>query len=167
MDGVAAIETLSRFHLRHGTTTILPTTITAPWPEVMDALRAVADVCDRGVQMAPHSWRASGRAFCQPHKLGAQPPFNIEPTADRVAEAIATGCVRVVTIAPELEHSATAMQTFAHAGIRVSLGHTTTDHAGAERAICLVCAAGGTVGATHLFNAMSPIEGVVPVRSQP
>lgn len=27
MDGVAAIETLSRFHLGHGTTTILPTTI--------------------------------------------------------------------------------------------------------------------------------------------
>ncbi|MFT8346781.1 N-acetylglucosamine-6-phosphate deacetylase [Gluconobacter oxydans] len=163
MDGTAAIETLSRFHLAHGTTTILPTTITAPWADVMDALRAVAEVCDRGVQAGPriHGAHLEG-PFVSPHRLGAQPPFNIEPTAERVAEAIGTGCVRVVTIAPELEHSSTAMQTFARAGVRVSLGHTTTDHAGAERAICLVCAAGGTIGATHLFNAMSPIEGRRP-----
>ncbi|GBR46222.1 N-acetylglucosamine-6-phosphate deacetylase [Gluconobacter roseus] len=163
MDGVAAIETLSRFHLAHGTTTILPTTITAPWPEVMDALRAVAEVCDRGVQAGPriHGAHLEG-PFVSPHKLGAQPPFNIEPTTDRVAEAIATGCVRVVTIAPELEHAPTAMKAFAYAGVRVSLGHTTTDYDGAERAICLVCAAGGTIGATHLFNAMLPIEGRRP-----
>lgn len=29
MDGVEAIHTLSRFHARHGTTTLLPTTITS------------------------------------------------------------------------------------------------------------------------------------------
>ncbi len=163
MDGVAAIETLSRFHLRHGTTTILPTTITAPWAEVMDALRAVAAVHDRGVESGPriHGAHLEG-PFVSPHKLGAQPPFNIEPTPARVAEAISPGCVRVVTIAPELEHASAAMQTFARAGVRVSLGHTTTDHEGAERAICLVCATGGTVGATHLFNAMSPVEGRRP-----
>lgn len=163
MDGVAAIETLSRFHLAHGTTTILPTTITAPWQEVMDALRAVALVRDQGVQNGPriHGAHLEG-PFVSPHKLGAQPPFNIEPTPARVAEAIGAGCVRVVTIAPELEHSPAAMQSFARAGVRVSLGHTTTDYDGAERAICLVCAAGGTIGATHLFNAMSPIEGRRP-----
>ncbi|WP_082780140.1 N-acetylglucosamine-6-phosphate deacetylase [Gluconobacter albidus] len=163
MDGVAAIETLSRFHLGHGTTTILPTTITAPWPDVMAALRAVAEVSRRGVEDGPriHGAHLEG-PFVSPHKLGAQPPFNIEPTAERVAEAVATGCVRVVTIAPELEHAPTAMKAFAQAGVRVSLGHTTTDFEGAERALCLVCAAGGTVGGTHLFNAMSAIEGRRP-----
>ncbi|GBR66927.1 N-acetylglucosamine-6-phosphate deacetylase [Gluconobacter kanchanaburiensis NBRC 103587] len=163
MDGVAAIETLSRFHLRHGTTTILPTTITAPWSDVMNALRAVAEVCDRGLRDGPRIYGAHLEGpFVSPHKLGAQPPFTLEPTADHVTEAIGTGCVRVVTIAPELDHAPAAMKAFAQAGVRVSLGHTTTDHAGAERAICLVCAAGGTVGATHLFNAMSPIEGRRP-----
>ncbi len=129
----------------------------------MDALRAVATVHDRGVQNGPriHGAHLEG-PFVSPHKLGAQPPFNIEPTAGRVAEAVATGCVRVVTIAPELEHASAAMQAFAKAGVRVSLGHTTTDFEGTEKAICLVCAAGGTVGATHLFNAMSSIEGRRP-----
>ncbi|WP_175282573.1 N-acetylglucosamine-6-phosphate deacetylase [Gluconobacter morbifer] len=163
MDGVDAIETLSRFHLDHGTTTILPTTITAPWSDVMDTLRAVKEVCDRGIRNGPrvHGAHLEG-PFVSPHKLGAQPPFNIEPTPDRVVDAVGTGCVRIVTIAPELEHSENAMKSFARAGVRVSLGHTTTDYDGAERAICMVCAAGGTVGGTHLFNAMSPIEGRRP-----
>lgn len=163
MDGAAAIETLSRFHLAHGTTTILPTTITAPWVEVMGALRAVAEVRRGGLDAGPrvHGAHLEG-PFVSPHKLGAQPPFAIAPTPERVEAAIGTGCVRVVTSAPELEHAQSAMRAFARAGVRVSLGHTTTDHAGAERAICLVCAAGGTVGATHLFNAMSPIEGRRP-----
>lgn len=59
-----------------------------------------------------------------------------------MAEAIATGSVRVVTNTPELAHSISAMQTFACTGIRVSIGHIITDHAGAERDICLVCASG-------------------------
>lgn len=163
MDGADAIRTLSRFHMAHGTTTILPTTITAPWQDVMNALRAVAEVSQTGIDGGPrvHGAHLEG-PFVSPHKLGAQPPFNIAPTPDKVSEAIGTGCVRVVTLAPELEHAETAMRQFAQAGVRVSLGHTTTDYDGAQRAICVVCAAGGTIGATHLFNAMSPIEGRKP-----
>ncbi|GAN89519.1 N-acetylglucosamine-6-phosphate deacetylase [Gluconobacter frateurii M-2] len=163
MDGVEAIKTLARFHMAHGTTTILPTTITAPWSEVMAALKAVAEVCKNGIENGPriHGAHLEG-PFVSPHKLGAQPPFAIPPSPDKVQDAIATGCVRVVTLAPELEHAETAMRSFAQADVRVSLGHTTTDHDGAERAICLVCGAGGTIGATHLFNAMSPIEGRKP-----
>ena len=163
MDGVEAIETLARFHMAHGTTTILPTTITAPWNDVMSALWAVADVCKRGIENGPriHGAHLEG-PFVSPHKLGAQPPFAIPPFPEKVQDAIATGCVRVVTLAPELEHAESAMHSFAQANVRVSLGHTTTDHDGAERAICLVCGSGGTIGATHLFNAMSPIEGRKP-----
>ncbi|QQX90075.1 N-acetylglucosamine-6-phosphate deacetylase [Gluconobacter sphaericus] len=163
MDGADAIRKLSRFHMNHGTTTILPTTITAPWHEVMHALHAVAEVRKTGMEKGPriHGAHLEG-PFVSPHKLGAQPPFAIAPSPNRVAEAIGTGCVRVVTLAPELDHAETAMRQFAEAGVRVSLGHTTTDYAGTERAICVVCAAGGTIGATHLFNAMSPIEGRKP-----
>lgn len=163
MDGPDAIRTLSRFHMSHGTTTILPTTITAPWADVMAALCAIAEIHEAGVEKGPriHGAHLEG-PFVSPHKLGAQPPFAIAPSPDKVAEAIGTGCVRVVTLAPELDHTDTAIRQFAQAGVRVSLGHTTTDFEGAERAICQVCAAGGTVGATHMFNAMAPIEGRKP-----
>lgn len=163
MDGAAAIGRLSRFHLAHGTTTILPTTITRPWSDVMDALRAVAEVRRAGVPDGPdiHGAHLEG-PFVSPHKLGAQPPFAVAPHPDLVREVLETGIVRVVTLAPELEHAERAMRTFAGAGVRVSLGHMTADYAQTEQAICTICAAGGTVGATHLFNAMAPIEGRRP-----
>lgn len=129
----------------------------------MGALRAVAEVCGTGIGAGPvvHGAHLEG-PFVSPHKLGAQPPFAITPSPERVSEALATGVVRVVTLAPELEHAVTAIPAFARAGVRVSLGHTVTDYDGALRAICAVCAAGGTVGATHLFNAMAPVEGRRP-----
>lgn len=163
MDGAAAIETLARFHMTHGTTTILPTTITRPWPEVTEVLGIVADVMTRGLVNGPriHGVHLEG-PFINPHKLGAQPPFTIHPTAARVAEALAFNCIRVVTIAPELPEAEQAMATFAKAGVRVSFGHTLVDFEGAERAICTVCAAGGVAAGTHLFNAMPPIEGRRP-----
>ncbi|WP_367161212.1 N-acetylglucosamine-6-phosphate deacetylase (plasmid) [Kozakia baliensis] len=163
MDGVQAIEKLARFHLAHGTTTLLPTTITRPWADVMAALDAIATIMKTGVDGGPRIPGAHLEGpFVSPHKLGAQPPFAISPSPDRVAQILATDCVRVVTLAPELEHAESAIAAFSEAGVRVSLGHTTADYETAERAICAICAAGGTPGGTHLFNAMSSIEGRKP-----
>ncbi|GBQ85811.1 N-acetylglucosamine-6-phosphate deacetylase [Gluconacetobacter johannae DSM 13595] len=165
MDGVAAIRRLSRFHMAHGTTTILPTTITRPWPDVMDALRAVAEVrrdgFADGVGPAVHGAHLEG-PFVSPHRLGAQPPFAIAPDPAHVRAALEVGIVRVVTLAPELDHADTAIESFAAAGVRVSIGHTTAGFEQTEQAICRICSAGGTAGATHLFNAMGGIEGRRP-----
>lgn len=163
MDGTASIERLARFHLAHGTTTLLPTTITRPWPEVMAALHAVAEVTARGVAGGPriHGAHLEG-PFLSPHRLGAQPPFALAPAPALVAEALATGCVRVVTLAPELDHADSAIDAFAAAGVRVSLGHSTAGFDTAHAAICRICASGGVAGGTHLFNAMGGIEGRRP-----
>lgn len=163
MDGVQAIHTLALFHARHGTTTILPTTITSPWPDVMNALSAISEVIQTPIPQGPavHGAHLEG-PFVSPHKLGAQPPYAIAPTPERVAEVLVAGCVRVVTLAPELPHAHDAMQRFAQAGVRVSLGHTQAGYEQTEQAICQICNAGGTPGATHLFNAMAGIESRKP-----
>ncbi len=44
MDGAEGIRTMSRLHARHGTTTLLPTTMTNPWNRIMAALNAVAQI---------------------------------------------------------------------------------------------------------------------------
>ncbi|MFT8418286.1 MAG: amidohydrolase family protein [Acetobacter sp.] len=163
MEGVQAIHTLARFHARHGTTTILPTTITSPWPDVMGALAAIAEVTRTPIPLGPDVYGAHLEGpFVSPHKLGAQPPHAIAPTAERVQDVLAHGCVRVVTLAPELPHAQDAMQQFARAGVRVSLGHTLAGYEQTEQAICHICNAGGTTGATHLFNAMAGIESRKP-----
>ena len=163
MDGPAGVRAMARFHLRHGATTLFPTTITRPWPEVMDALRGVAEVCREGAPGGPDIPGAHLEGpFISPHRLGAQPPFAILPEPGRIAEALATGAVRLATLAPELPGAAAAMADFARAGVRVSLGHSAASFDCAAAALDTVRAAGGIGGGTHLFNAMGGIEGRSP-----
>ncbi len=161
MDGVAGVATLARFHLRHGTTTLLPTTITRPWDEVLAALAAIARVGEVAGGALVAGAHLEG-PFISPHRLGAQPPFAVLPTPGRVAAALAMEVVRAVTIAPELEGAGAAMARFAAAGVRVSLGHSTATFEQATAALDAVAAAGGVAGGTHLFNAMGGVEGRAP-----
>ncbi|ATU72950.1 N-acetylglucosamine-6-phosphate deacetylase [Gluconacetobacter sp. SXCC-1] len=163
MDGVDAIRHMALFHMAQGTTTLLPTTMTAPWSDIMDALYAVADVMRTGIHGGPSIPGAHLEGpFINPHRLGAQPPFTQVPGPARMTAVLRSGAVRVVTLAPEIEHADAAIQAFVNAGIRVNIGHTLADHDQTERAICLVCGPGGTVGGTHLFNAMPPIAARAP-----
>ncbi|WP_183480485.1 amidohydrolase family protein [Komagataeibacter kakiaceti] len=163
MDGVDAIHRMALFHMAHGTTTLLPTTITAPWNDIMAALHAVAEVMRTGITDGPEIAGAHLEGpFISPHRLGAQPPFALAPTPARVRAVIDTGAVRVVTLAPETDHAQTAIARFVQAGIGVSIGHTLADYELTERTLCRVCGAGGKVGGTHLFNAMPGIMARAP-----
>lgn len=163
MDGPAGVARLARFHLGHGTTTLLPTTLTRPWAEVLAALEGIAAARAEGVAGGALVAGAHLEGpFLNPGRLGAQPPFALLPAPDLVRAALATGAVRVVTIAPELEGAGAAMAAFARAGVRVSLGHSAADYAGATAALDAVLAAGGVAGGTHLFNAMGGVEGRAP-----
>jgi N-acetylglucosamine-6-phosphate deacetylase len=159
MDGTEGIARMARFHLRHGTTTLLPTTITRPWPEVMAALHAIAAARREGVAGGAliHGAHLEG-PFINPERLGAQPPFTRLATPELVSEALAPGIVRVVTLAPEMPGAEDAQALFQAAGVRVSLGHSAADFGCASHAI----ASSGGVCGTHLFNAMGGIAGRAP-----
>jgi N-acetylglucosamine-6-phosphate deacetylase len=174
MDGPDGVRALAAAHLRHGTTALLPTTLTAPWPAVLAALRGVALVMQEdAVAAATHDERIGPpRAavlgahlegpFVSPQRLGAQPPYAIDPTPERVASVAAFGVVRVATLAPELTGAAEAAATLARAGVRVSFGHTVADEATASAVAEAVREVDGVVGTTHLFNAMSGFTGRAP-----
>lgn len=163
MDGPDGVRRLARFHLAHGTTTLLPTTITNPWPAVIRALRGVAEVRSEGADALPDLPGAHLEGpFISPERLGAQPPHALAPTPERVDEILATGVVRVVTMAPEIEGALEAAVRLARAGVRVSVGHTNGGYREAVRMVEAVRGAGGTVGFTHLFNAMSALGSRAP-----
>lgn len=163
MDGVEAIKKLSHFHMQHGTTTILPTTITRPWHEILDILRAVKEVRAQEYSNLPDIRGAHLEGpFISSHKLGAQPPFNILPKPDLIQEMIDLDVVRVITIAPEIEYIDQAIPLLTKAGIRVSLGHTMCDYNQAHNALHLIQKYHGIASGTHLFNAMGGIEGRLP-----
>jgi N-acetylglucosamine-6-phosphate deacetylase len=163
MDGEVGVRALARHHLRHGTTALLPTTLTAPWADVLAALAGVGAVMRAGAadEAAVLGAHLEG-PFVSPERLGAQPPYALAPTAERVAEVIATGVVRLVTIAPELPGAFDGVPAWVAAGVRLNVGHTRADAETVERFLAAVRAAGGRAGATHLFNAMGTLEGRAP-----
>ena len=163
MDGEAGIRELARFHARHGTTALLATTITNPWTRVLEALQNIRNVC-----ASPKPGEASVLGahlegpFISARNLGAQPAFTLNPEAELVAEVLEQQIIRLVTLAPELQGAAEAALQFVRAGVRVSLGHTVATAEEAESIIQAVLEAGGEIGGTHLFNAMTGMKGREP-----
>lgn len=163
MDGADGVRGLARFHARHGTTSLLATTITNPWPRVLSALQGVHEAMDDPALDGANVLGAHLEGpFVSPHRLGAQPPNTVQATPERVQAVLGPGVVRVVTIAPEMPDAPEAMLAFAGANVRVSLGHTTASAEVAAVALEAVAHAGGVVGGTHLFNAMGGLEGREP-----
>lgn len=163
LDGPEGVRTLARFHARHGTTTILPTTITNPWENVLAALAGVREVMAEGVAGGADIPGAHLEGpFISPGRLGAQPPNAVDPTPDLVAEVLGTGVVRAVTLAPELPGAAEAGLAFAEAGVRVGVGHTRADAEGVTAFLTTLSEVGARTCATHLYNAMGGIEGRTP-----
>ena len=158
MQAGQAIDTIARTHARHGTTSLLATTMTAPRGEIEAALRAVAGACNT---------RSDGAArvlgvhlegpYISPDMLGAQPAFAATPSAAEILALHALAPIRVVTLAPELPGALETTAALVAAGIRVQIGHSTASY---EQA----CAAlqRGASGFTHLFNAMSGLHQRAP-----
>lgn len=173
MDGPDGVRTLARHHLAHGTTTLLPTTLTAPWPDVLAALSGIAEVRDE-VRAATGGTVATDAPmpdvpgahlegpFVSTERLGAQPPHALPPDREKVEAVLRAGVVRVVTMAPELDGAAAAARAFAADGVRVSVGHTNADAATVAALAAAVREAGGTLGFTHLYNAMGRLAGREP-----
>lgn len=154
--GQAALE---RSLARHGVTSYVPTTVTAPLDRTLGAVERL------GRAVREHSAAGEGRArplgihlegpFVAAVRCGAHPPEHIlEPSLtvfDQLLQA-AEGAVRMMTIAPELAGAPELIAHAAKAGVRVSLGHS---DATLEQARAGVAA--GAVHATHTFNAMRPL----------
>jgi N-acetylglucosamine-6-phosphate deacetylase len=184
MDGAAGVRALARFHLSHGTTTLLPTTMTNPWEKILAGLDGVLEVRSEstdvdGTGARIHETETGETAlpdavlpdipgahlegpFISPGRLGAQPPFTLQATPDLLRQLLDRDVVRLVTLAPEVPGALEAARSFAAAGVRVSVGHTRADYDTVVALAREVRAAGGTFGFTHLFNAMGGIEGRSP-----
>lgn len=154
MEGEQALRQMARFHAQHGTTALLPTTVTAPIPDIEAALHGVRAVMDR-----PGSGEARVLGvhlegpFISPQRLGAQPPYHLPPSIELMEHWMAIAPIKVVTLAPELE-GAIELITFLHAkGVRVQAGHTAATFAQAVTGFKR-----GISGFTHLYNAMSALN---------
>src|SRR5699024_7927355 len=103
MDGPGGVRTLAAFHSSRGTTTILPTTITNPFADVVRVLEGVRAVRADGDPALPDIPGAHLEGpFISRERLGAQPDFALPPEPELISRVLETQAVSVVTIAPEL-----------------------------------------------------------------
>lgn len=150
----AALATVAEAVWRGGAVAFLPTLITAPWPQLLAQVEAVA------------AWIAGwdGR-FAEPLGLHLEGPFLhtpgahdpscfVDPTPARVAEllAAANGRLRLVTLAHARPGAAAATAQLRAAGVAVALGHCDTGDGFAA------CVDAGAESVTHLFNVMGPLH---------
>ncbi|MBT9459891.1 MAG: N-acetylglucosamine-6-phosphate deacetylase [Burkholderiaceae bacterium] len=151
MEGGESAQSVARSHVKHGTTAMLATTMTAPMSEIEAAMRAVGAVCRT---RAPGSARLLGVHLEGPYinsgKLGAQPNFAKPANLDELMGLHALAPIKLITLAPELPGNLELIAPLRAAGFQVQIGHTLGTYEDGVAAL-----SEGAGGFTHLFNAMT------------
>ncbi len=154
MEGGDAARAIARLHVRHGTTSLLATTMTAPMDEIRAALSALGPVCR---EREPQAARVLGvhleGPYINPGKLGAQPDFARAAQLAEVQALHALAPIRLITLAPELPGNLDLTEQLRAAGFQVQIGHTLGTYEDGVEALQR-----GAGGFTHLFNAMTGLH---------
>lgn len=157
MDGtLESLETLSETLARHGTTSFLPTTLSAPDSNTEIALRGFAQHRNRITTGAvPLGIHMEG-PFLNPVCRGTHDARHLKPadiSAFRRFREVSDNSILKMTIAPEMDEGLALIREATAAGIQISIGHS---NATVEQARAAVDA--GARHATHTFNAMRPFH---------
>lgn len=153
---VENLKTIMFAHAKFGTTAMTPTLITDKVEVMVQAADAISQALAEGVP------GIVGVHFEGPHlsvaKKGTHCEDYIRPISDAEWQVLSRQDIGqvIVTLAPETI-SADDVSRMVKLGIKVCLGHTNADFETAQQAINA-----GASGFTHLFNAMSPLQGREP-----
>ncbi len=145
----AHFDEIVDYHLRRGTTTLLPTLITADATTLCESLSTLSGYLDTARAHLP-GIHLEG-PFLSPEKSGAHDPAALRlPDVDlaRQFEEAAAGRIAMLTLAPELPGSLPLICELAARGILVSAGHTAATYAQMRAAL-----AAGLGCVTHAGNA--------------
>jgi N-acetylglucosamine-6-phosphate deacetylase len=147
---------LARELPKTGTTSFLPTAVS--WPaERYDSFLEVLKDASRSPGANILGAHVEG-PFLAPARRGAHDPANLRPVdLGLTKKLLASGMVRIMTLAPELPGAREAIRLLTDGGTVVSAGHTDVSDEEMVRAID----AGLSMG-THLSNAMSPFTHRAP-----
>jgi len=150
-DAGEALEVV-RTHRDNGTTTMVASLVTASEHVLLRQVAALAEVVHQGELAGLH---LEG-PWLSPQFAGAHDKDQLRaPEPDLVMQLLAAGrgAIRLVTLAPELDHGLEAVARLHDEGVTVAMGHTGADYDLARAAIDE-----GVTVATHLFNAMPPLH---------
>lgn len=139
---------------RYGVTGFLPTIITSSKETYQRAISVLKNGAPAGWRGArPLGWHFEG-PFLNPAKKGAHnPAFLHLPDVDFIQGWTRENGVLLVTMAPELPGALELARTLVSNGVVVSAGHSMATLDDTRKAV-----ESGYTAATHLFNAMPPLD---------
>jgi len=158
----AALPAVEQLLAKHGVTSYLPTTVTAPGDHILSALDRLAtaienaerDPASRGRRAQPVGIHLEG-PFISFERRGVHPPQDLRPPTLPVFERFwqaSRGRIRMMTLAPELEGARAVIAEAVRCGVCVSLGHSDANLHHTQAAV-----EAGARHATHTFNGMRPL----------
>lgn len=151
---VDEMRQIADFHLKHGTTTLLATTMTGTWEEIYLALDRLSELLASDAPTPIHGVHMEGPWF-NPAQCGAQDISCMDtPDPERLKQLAAKyPFIERVSAAPELENGLAFGRTGKELGLVVSAGHTDADFCEIQQA-----ADNGYSLMTHLYSGMRLTE---------
>ncbi len=151
-----AYDAITSFHVRHGTTGMLATTVTAPRDALTSVLHAASAYQSNGPRYAELLGVHLEGPFISSLWSGAQNPAHIvEPQLEWANQWVDKypGLIRILTLAPELKGASELIAWLKAKGIVAACGHTDADYDCINEAV-----AHGLRHAVHSFNAMKGLH---------
>ncbi len=158
MDGTEeALQTISEYVAKEGTTGFLATTMTQSPENIGKALKNVKNVREKGEYKGAEVLGVHLEGpFISPKHVGAQPlEYVAKPapeTFDKYNE-LSGGNIKIVTLAPEVEGGLDLVKHLKNIGVVASIGHTGAKFSDVEAAV-----AAGASNVTHTYNAQTPLH---------
>ncbi len=151
----AAFETALRAHLRHGTTSIVPTNTVARQDQIIEFLKRVREYKQRTAMPQSDFPRVIGSHLYGPYfaeeKVGCHPHLTRPPTREEFEAYLEhADHMLVATCAPELPGSADFYRAAAKKSVRLNAGHSNATWPEMQTAFDL-----GVRHVDHFFCAMS------------
>jgi N-acetylglucosamine-6-phosphate deacetylase len=161
MEGAAeAMAVVTKTVARHGTTSLVATTVTASTDDTLRAVEGIAGYISKQHESDDVRAEVLGihfeGPFISPARRGVHPPEWLQlpsgPMLEKLLHA-AAGSALILTIAPELLGAMPCIDAARNAGMVVAMGHTDATYEQSRAAI-----AHGVHHAVHVYNAMRPFS---------
>jgi N-acetylglucosamine-6-phosphate deacetylase len=165
-----ALDRIASTVARHGTTSLVATTVTAPVEDTCHSLQGIAryirahetpkEDSEGNQENAKPAAEFLGihleGPFISKARRGVHPPDSIaRPSVEILQKFLdaADGLVKIVTVAPEILGAKELIEYAVAAKVVAAIGHTDADYAQARAAI-----QAGARHAVHMYNAMRPFS---------
>ena len=158
-----ALDRIRSTVARHGTTSMVATTVTAPVENTCRSIEGIAQYI-RAHENAGENGEPAAEVlgihlegpFINPARRGVHPTDAItRPSMDVLDKLLKAGdgLVKILTLAPELPGAMELIESAVAAGVVAAMGHTDADYEQARAAI-----RAGARHAVHTYNAMRPFS---------